>query len=66
VVEFAVEWWVKTFAKKTLKSAGRDILLWTTAGVILMPVMWKLQQVSLDDEPKVTPSQNPIITKQAA
>ncbi len=64
--EIAVEWWVKTFAKKTLKSTGRDILLWTTAWIVLMPVMWKLQQVSLDDEPKVIPMQKPIITKPTA
>ena len=40
---------IKWFAKQTLKNAGRDILIWTTAWLALVPVLNSFDKVEIDD-----------------
>lgn len=48
-VEVVSESVIKWFAKQTLKNAGRDIIIWTTAWLALIPVLNSFDKVKIDD-----------------
>jgi len=49
-IEVASKWITQTVIKQTLKTAGRDILIWSAAGIALIPVFDSLEQKRIYDE----------------
>lgn len=49
-IEVASKWITQTVIRQTLKTAGRDILIWSAAGIALIPVFDSFEQKRIYDE----------------